>query len=301
MNQRRAANDAAVKSDLKNIALTAQTLPRDATKLAKGATPGVDVTMNTRMTYFSGDVLKATDVRVSDGTWWTITGNSEKYCIIGYSKEGSEHTRTSPLTYDSTAGGLGKTGEACNPADITDANGNIIASGNVVDDPTFANLNAPTPQTGWTNRVAPYYSAPYTTVNITTPIGNKAVETTSASTTLPQGIIYFQPSTSKALAVSKTGEKWTVSAYVKAPVGAQMNMGVRITDIYGGHARETGMSFTGTGNWERVSHTMSAESIDIGYYPHIQIKNHNLVNGYKFQTAGPMVERSTTMSPFRAD
>lgn len=301
MNQRRAAHDAAVESDLKNIATEAQTLPRDAVKFAKGSTLNNDAQMETRLTYYVGDVWRTKVIRVSEGVWWTVTGDSSKYCIIGYHKGGDKYTRDAPLVYDSTAGGIGKSGEACNPADVVDADGNIVASGNVIDDPLLQNLTLDTDRVGWANRIASYFSAPYKTVTTPTPVSNKAVEVSVTSSTLPQGIIFFQPNSSSALPVQKAGEQWTVSMYVKAPVGSQLNIGIRVTDAGGGYAREHGKSAVGTGNWERLSYTATVSSNDIGFYPGIQIKSHDYIVGAKYQVAGAMVERSPTMSPFRAD
>lgn len=301
LNQRKAANDASVKSDLKNIATAAQTLPKNSVKFAKGSTVNNDAQMDTRLTYYLNNSYKSQSIPVSDGVWWTITGNSEKYCIIGYHKNGDAYTKNSPLTYDSTAGGLGKTGEACNPADLVDENGNIIPTGNVVHDPLFQTLNVPVSQPGWNNRMDSYFSAPYATVATTTPVGNKAVEVTVNSTTLPQGVIFYQANNQNSIPVQKAGETWTASMYVKAPAGARLNIGLRATDAGAGYARENGKDVFGTGNWERVSYTMSFTSNDIGFYPSVQIKNHDLIAGVKYQVAGPMVERTASMSAFRAD
>lgn len=301
LNQRKAAHDASLKSDLKNIATAAQTLPKDAVRFAKGSTANNDAQMDTRLTYYLNNSYKSQNVKVSEGVWWTITGDSAKYCIIGYHKNGDQYNRNSPLIYDSTAGGLGKSGEACNPADVLDENGNIVATGNVVSDPLFMNLNIATPRPGWANRMDSYFGAPYGTVATTTPVGSKAVEVTIDSTTLPQGVIFYQSNSQDAIPVQKAGETWTVSMYVKAPIGSKLNVGLRLTDPGAGYARENGKSYTGTGNWERISYTSTVESNDIGFYPSIQIKNHDFVVGTKYQVAGPMVERSATMSPFRAD
>jgi prepilin-type N-terminal cleavage/methylation domain-containing protein len=301
MNQRKAANDASVKSDLKNIALAAQSLPKDSIRFAKGSTVNNDAQMDTRLTYYLNNSYKSQSIRVSDGVWWTITGNSEKYCIIGYHKNGDEHTKANPLTYDSTAGGLGKTGEACNPADLVDADGNIIPTGNVVYDPLFQNLDIPTPKVGWTNRMDSYFSATYGTVATTTPVGNKAVEVTVNSSTLPQGVIFYQANSKDSVPIQKAGETWTASMYVKAPVGTKLNLGLRATDAGAGYARENGKDYVGTGNWERLSYSMKFDSNDVGFYPSVQIKSHDYVIGAKYQVAGPMVERTSSMSAFRAD
>lgn len=301
LNQRKAAHDASVESDLKNIATAAQTLPRESVRFAKGSTANNDAQMDTRLTYYLNNSFKSQSIRVSEGVWWTITGDSSKYCIVGYHKQGGEYTRAEPLIYDSTAGGLGKTGEACNPADLVDAEGNILATGNVVNDPLFLNLNVPVSKSGWNNRMDSYFSAPYATVATTTPVGNKAVEVTTNSTTLPQGVIFYQANSQDAVPIQKAGETWTASMYVKAPVGVRMNIGLRATDAGAGYARENGKDVFGTGNWERVSYSMKFESNDIGFYPSVQIKNHDLISGAKFQVAGPMVERTPSMSAFRAD
>lgn len=297
LNQRKAANDAALKSDIRNIAIQAQTLPVDAVKLAKGIAYTEDT-----ITYFSNDSLRQSVMKTSNGTWWTITGSSAAYCILGYNKNGSEYTDKNPLTYDSTAGGLGKMGAACDPADLVDENGVIIPTGNLIPDPLLTNLNIPQPlagSLGANGYVQSYFSGLLQTVDMTTPVGNKAVKVITDSATRSQGVIFQQSGKSDAVPVQKAGEKWTTSLYIKAPAGQNVNFGVRVLDIYKNYNKEATSPTKATGDWQRFSYTYTTTLSDVGAYVVLEARLEQLQPGLEMYTAGPMSEKSDTLNPFR--
>lgn len=297
LNQRKNANDSAVESDVKNIANILQTLPPDSTNFAKQS-----VTINSNMnklTYFSDGAVKTEPAPSSNGIWWTVTGDSSKYCIIGYHTNGNKYKQTSPLTYDSTAGGLGKTGEACNPADATDSNGVVIASGNLINDPLLSSVSIGSPYKGMNGRIQSYNAFPFQTATMTHPQGNKVI--TGTADALNQGIIFYQPSNSEAVPVKKAGETYTVSAYVKADAGVTYAIGSRFTDIGAGYLRETNSNYTATGGWDRVSSTVTTTTGDIGYYVGVQIRQTGTAAGKTLSFAAPQIERGSTMTVFTAN
>lgn len=301
MNQRKTANDATVESDIRNIATAIQTIPDNARRLAKMTIGTTDNTSLTKVSYFSDNNSRTEDVPTSAGVWWTVTGDSSKYCIMGYHVNGKKHTKNSPLFYDSTAGGIGRTGEACNPDDVLGEDGQIIMTGNLIDDPLFANVTRTTTAPGSQNRLEPYFQAPWKILETETPVGNKAVEITTDSTELAQGMIFLQSKTEAAEPILRAGEKWTASAYVKAEAGKDINIGFRVVNVNSGYVGEYGKAFIATGGWDRISYTYTTEAGQIGYYPSIQVKDRDKTPGQKFLIAGPMIERSATLSPFRVD
>lgn len=296
LNQRKNANDSAVESDVKNIALILQNLPSDSVQFSKQSIVGN--TGMTRLVYMSGGTIKTADVPSSAGMWWSITGNSNSYCIFAYHSNGGKYTQANPLTYDSTAGGLGKVGTACNPPAAGGA-GEVYVAGNFVDDPMLANANISTPVVGNYNRIFSYYNFPFTTTATTTPVGNKAITGTTNSSTYPQGIIFFQPATQKAVPVQKAGETYTVSMYVKSDVGTKISVGPRISDIGTGYNREIDSIFTATGGWDRFSYTTTTVTSDIGSYVNVQARLSSPVSNKVLFFAGPQVEQGSTMTAFK--
>lgn len=299
LNQRKAAHDAAVESDLKNIAIAIQTLPSNAKKLAKMSIGTSDDTTMNRISYFTDNVIKYENIPTTGGVWWSVTGNSEEYCIIGYHKGGDAYSVNTPLTYDSTAGGLGKKGEACDPSDVLGEDGQVIATGNVIDDPLFHNLDIPSNTHGMNNRMESYFATKYKTVNSNSPVGNKVIEVTTDSTDSAQGLIFHQPQNEDGVAVAKAGEKWTASVYVKAEAGKEFNVGFRVVNAGTGYVSENGQYYTATGGWDRISYTHTTSLGHVGFYPAMQIKDRDKQPGQVFQVAGPMLEKSATPSPFR--
>lgn len=298
LNQRKAANDAAVESDIKNVAIAIQTLPANATKFAKVTVRESDVTELAKMSYFSNNKVQYEGIPTTAGVGWTISGNSSEYCIYGYHVNGKKYTKAKPLVYDSSAGGMGRTGDVCNPEDILGEDGQIMATGNLVDDPLFKNINQPVPISSWTNQVTSYYSSPFATINTPTPVGNKAIEVTTNSTTLGQGIIFGQPLNDKAVPIVKAGEQWTVSLYLKAPPGKVIYLGMRLINVEGGNIGEYKKKYVATGGWDRLDYTYTTNAYQVGYYPAVQFDELDKTPGEKIQVAGPMVERSPTLNPF---
>lgn len=303
LNQRKAAHDAVLESDVKNIAIAIQSLPGNSIKLSKISASVTDSTAITRIAYLSeGTAFKYADVPVSAGVWWTVSGTSEKYCIIGYHTGGKDYTRSNPLTYDSTDGGLGRSGDACEPEDLLDEKGQIVATGNLISDPLFLNLDQPEPTKNTVNRISPYYGGVFRTVNAESPVSKKAIEISIDTLDRSQGIIFHQPGDAKAIPITKVGEKWHASLYVKVPKGVEYHMGIRITDNVGGYGTESTKPHVGTGEWERVNYAYSATAPEVGYYFGVQIRaTQGTPLGTKFQVAAPMVERSPSLNPFRVD
>lgn len=294
LNQRKNANDAAVESDVKNIASLLQTLPSDSVNFAKQA-PAPNSNMN-RLTYFSDGTTKSEPAPSSTGIWWTVTGNSSKYCIVAYHTNGNKYKYATPLSYDSTAGGLGKRGVACDPVDPTDADGVAIALGNLIEDPLLANINITTPSKGMIGRLHSYNGFPYQTMTMTHPMGNKVV--TGTTDAANQGIIFYQPSSADAVPVQKAGETYTASAYVKTDAGTSVTIGARVTDIGSGYIRETASVATATGGWDRISTTVTTTTADIGSYVGIQVRQVGGGAGKVFSYAAPQLEKGSTMTPF---
>lgn len=294
LNQRKNANDSAVESDVKNIATLLQTLPADSVNFAKQA-PTAGSNMN-RLTYFSGGATKTEPAPSSTGIWWTVTGNSSKYCITAYHTNGNKYKNTTPLTYDSVAGGLGTKGEACNPTDPTDANGVVLASGNLIEDPLLTNINIATPSKGMIGRLHSYNGFPYQTLSMAHPNGNKVV--TGTTDAANQGIIFYQPDSASAMPVQKAGETYTVSAYVKTDAGTSVTIGSRFTDVGSGYLRETASVITATGGWDRISNTVTTTTGDIGSYVGVQVRQVGGGAGKVFYYAAPQIEKGSTMTAF---
>lgn len=304
INHRKTTNDTVVETNLKNIAIEVQTLPRDATRLAKMSTPVKDETAMSNISYFSNGKLEFAPVATTAGVWWTVIGSSEKYCIVGFHTAGKDYTRNNPLTYDSTAGGLGTTGDACNPEDILDENGQLVPTGNLADDPLLLNAHAPDWGIRTVNNISAYFATPFRVINTPTPVGDRAVEFSADDITRSQGVMFYQPSSADAMPITKAGERWIVSLYAKAPAGTKLNMSARITDIRNasGYVGEYSLEHVATGEWDRLSYTYIARASEIGYYVQAQVKTkENEVPSLKMMVAGPMIEKSPTLNPFRVN
>lgn len=110
LTQRQKANDGAVQSDVKNVGIAVETWVSGL----KGEAVAIDAAKSTSEAVKAGsDSPAVAGAQTSSGVYWTVTGNSDKFCILGWHENGGEHKAEKPLTYDSTAGGLGKTGGAC--------------------------------------------------------------------------------------------------------------------------------------------------------------------------------------------
>ena len=120
LNQRKTANDGAVKSDVRNTALMIETALVDnpAGTVAIKSTPTTMLSTTTNYVCFPAvpaDPCTATNgqkVQVSTGVSLVVTGTANAYTIRGWHANGGKYTAnsgTSPnfnyLNYDSSAGG----------------------------------------------------------------------------------------------------------------------------------------------------------------------------------------------------
>lgn len=106
ISQKRKAVDSSLRSDINNMALAQET--------AITSNPVLE-----GVPWAEGDPLppELSDVRISDGNTITVEVNNGGYCIRGWNPKASpEYRGDTPInvmTYDSLAGGLGRTGGAC--------------------------------------------------------------------------------------------------------------------------------------------------------------------------------------------
>lgn len=107
LNQRKKANDAAVKSDVKNVATQVETALVDnpnATSISGGGNDGAQATINVGGTGMTNIPVK---VQLSDGVTVDVTGGSNSYVISGIHSNGSKYTGlSSALRYESANGGI---------------------------------------------------------------------------------------------------------------------------------------------------------------------------------------------------
>ncbi|GAA4768371.1 type II secretion system protein [Citricoccus nitrophenolicus] len=118
LNQRKAAVDSSVQSDVKNMANQVQTwiaqnpgkpVPDSKTRSGLGEFVGV----TTPFAFISATILPASMATASDGNVIHVygTANQGEYCIVGANAGGSDAAEG--ITYDSSDGGLNKSGVAC--------------------------------------------------------------------------------------------------------------------------------------------------------------------------------------------
>ena len=101
LNQRQKANDAAVKSDVKNIATQIETALVDnpnATSIVGTGTDGGTASINVGGTNV--------DVKLSSGVSVVVTGGNTAYTIEGWHSNGGKYKSGSTLTYKSAEGGI---------------------------------------------------------------------------------------------------------------------------------------------------------------------------------------------------
>ncbi|GAA4768334.1 prepilin-type N-terminal cleavage/methylation domain-containing protein [Citricoccus nitrophenolicus] len=103
LNQRQAAVDSSVQSDVSNAAKQVETWI-----VGEGATrediPGDPLTINETTNPATATALK--DIKVSDGTELVITGDSFGYTITGTNDGGTDDGGKAGIVYNSAAGGL---------------------------------------------------------------------------------------------------------------------------------------------------------------------------------------------------
>ena len=113
LNQRQTANDGAVKSDLRNAAITVETLLVNnppstyvVKALAKDSTGKQIVCVVDTATTCAAGIAGASEVRVSTGVTLTFAGSPNAYTISGIHDNGKLYKSGSPLVYNSATGGL---------------------------------------------------------------------------------------------------------------------------------------------------------------------------------------------------
>ena len=104
LNQRKKANDAAVKSDVKNVATQIETAMVDdpnASPTAQAAKSGtITVTVGSTNTG-AINLSKGVSIAIEAGT-----GGTGTYIVKGYHSNGGKYLAASPLSYDSAKGGI---------------------------------------------------------------------------------------------------------------------------------------------------------------------------------------------------
>lgn len=114
LNQRKTANDAAVKSDVRNAALAVETLLVDNLDGAAALKRTGDQATDTVYFCFSTLPDCATPaangimVKKSKDVRFNFSGTANAYKITGWHLNGGKHTASAVLVYDSVEGGLVK-------------------------------------------------------------------------------------------------------------------------------------------------------------------------------------------------
>ena len=292
MNQKAKARDVAASSDLASIAKVIASLDQDGPLARSGDGTGL---------YVAG--ARVAEVTPTNGVAWNVSGNAQRFCLTAYAESGSKHTVTQPLTFDSGAGGLGRSGAACPssseslPMAFPVNQGGPLGGINVIPDSTLRRDIAPTIQNS--EHIAPYFNATLATVDVTTPVGNRALSVTSRTTAQWQGVIFFQaPNGQVGTLVSETGEVWAGSLWVKGAAGTEVCIGTRITHPGWNVTREPCGLRTLTGEWQRLTFTFTATEDTVGQQPALQVRG-TIPVGESLHVAGPQLERSSAVSAFQ--
>ena len=294
MNQKAKANDAAVRSDLHSIAKSIEAA--DAQGALARAADGTTL-------YVDG--VNAGTVKTSKNVAWNVSGTTGAYCLTAYSAVGSKYTARAPLTFDSGAGGLGRSDGACQAASLPPAfavsgGSAIVSAPNLVPDSQFIRDVLGTNAND--GNLAPYFAAWFATVDTPTPVGDRAIEVTSRNASLNQGLIVFQTTAANwaAAQAAQAGETWTVSAYVKGLPGQVIKIGPRFTSGPGWtYSTEFAAPFTMSGSgWQRIERTWTVPPAQAGTFMSLQVTS-QMPEGQTFQVAGPQIERAPAASPFQ--
>ncbi|GAA4768362.1 prepilin-type N-terminal cleavage/methylation domain-containing protein [Citricoccus nitrophenolicus] len=104
LNQRKAAVDSSVQSDVKNAATQVETW---ITK--QGA---AETALPVNSLSYPGGAFGDETITLSDGTNLALSGTNQAYCLIG-TNEGGDEADSGGIYYDSTDGGLNSKGGAC--------------------------------------------------------------------------------------------------------------------------------------------------------------------------------------------
>lgn len=172
-------------------------------------------------------------------------------------------------------------------------------------DNTYANTTKPTLSSANLPQVLRYYNAPFRVVDIVSPVAERAVEVVTDSAVDPQGVILHRAPAAatwpaEQVPVAGTNERWTVSAFVKAPSGASMTIGCRYMKPDGTFVGSAVTTFTGAGSWQRPSFACPATTAgQVGSYVDVQVNTNVLLPGTTFYVTGPQVNKSTSVTAFK--
>ena len=175
-------------------------------------------------------------------------------------------------------------------------------------DPTFLSAVKPASSTTPVGNIYPYNPASFRVVDLASPVASRAVEVTTTVGVWGQGLIIY-PATPAAswptvTPVGAAGEKWTVSAWVRADVGQGVSIGCRVqsssltyvTQLNGPNANPV-IEAT-TGDWQRVTYTCTSAASWVGAYVAVQVYTPDTTPGRTYFVTAPQVNRGSVATPF---
>lgn len=302
LNEKAAARDAAVRSDLRNIA-----------QAVSGAQVSGD--LEGALARGTGDLTivdsrgRGITVAFSASTGWGIAGDATAgYCLAGYSPEG-RYTMDDPLYFDSNAGGLGHTGGACTtgtapvmsaPVDGSGTSGSLtVTAKNWIRDSSWqgtsglAHLHAPA--IGAEHNVGSLGTAVWSWEDATSPTGGRVVRVNvPAGVAVAKGVIIYTDTVTPMSATGKAitpGTTYTVSAWVKAPAGTPIAIAARVVTASRAWVAEGSVNYTATGDWQRLAKTFVAPAAWDGDLLAVQVQNTTVAaTTFTYDVAGPQVE-----------
>ena len=171
-------------------------------------------------------------------------------------------------------------------------------------DPSFKTTVKDTPTATALPHVLPYFATTFRVVGITSPVATRAVEVVADGTT-SQGVIMLRAPTAGTWPASQpkvaaSGERWTVSAFVKAPSGTAMRLGCRYTSSAGSYVSEATLAFVGTGTWQRPVNACPATTVaQVGSYVNVEVYSAGAAAGTTFYVTAPQVNAGTAATAFK--
>lgn len=169
-------------------------------------------------------------------------------------------------------------------------------------DPTFANTTKAALNTTSTAQAFGYSSAPFRIVDIQSQVAERAIEVVTDSGTQSQGIVLMRAPYSATLPadVLAAGERWTVSAFVKAPSGTLMTIGCRYITPAGAYVGSASTTFTASGSWQRPAFACPATTVAItGSRVAVQVLTKEELPDMTFYVTAPQVNKGTAATPFK--
>ena len=304
LNQRASAHDAAVKSDLRSIA-----------QAIEGAAAELQGQL-----YRSAGALDVVDghghgvaLALSPDVGWGVTGTASGFCLAGYTAESQRYTASTPLYYDSVAGGIGKTGGACNgtpPAMSPPLTGGVgggpVGSGkNMLRDSGFQDVPAGrlyVSSMGSAGSVVSQGAGYWGYYDVANPAGTRALRVRT-SAAAAQGVqLYQDDQTAMSGTPIVSGQAYTLSAWVRCPSndGQPMTLVARVTDANRLWKAESPKSFSCTADWSRVSHTVNGIASTAGHFLALQVQTAAPYppSGAVFEVAGPQIELGTAATAY---